>query len=323
MNDYLGKLAAKELKCAENLEPRPASLFEPMLPSCEPSPPSLESPAEHQSPDEVTSTVFSHEERSVGFREASHTFGHQPSRASSAPSEPLREQRDQQPFPPPMAPTSSRSPAKDSVENVAHEPAPRLPASRPDVVLEQTSSNTDRTTVPGVDSVHETSTESVSDAIASGNNAGPASPSQFGNREPALETTQAFPTRGRSVLTESQSTVTPEQITRVAPGNTVRYPAGQTGPPGRMKPSDAFPEPNAESIVRDAPRERMLVDWPEAESSMRMPASRPPPIVRVTIGRIEVRAVTAPTTVAPREAPSKPSRNLSLDDYLRQRNERR
>jgi hypothetical protein len=50
-------------------------------------------------------------------------------------------------------------------------------------------------------------------------------------------------------------------------------------------------------------------------------ASRPPaePAVQVTIGRIEVRAVTPP---ARRAAPAKPTRSgptLSLDDYLRQR----
>ncbi len=42
------------------------------------------------------------------------------------------------------------------------------------------------------------------------------------------------------------------------------------------------------------------------------------PTIQVTIGRIEVRAITPP--VAPPQRPRKPSPALSLDDYLKQRN---
>ncbi|WP_199746994.1 hypothetical protein, partial [Corallococcus sp. AB049A] len=46
--------------------------------------------------------------------------------------------------------------------------------------------------------------------------------------------------------------------------------------------------------------------------------SAPAPVVQVTIGRIEVRAVTPPAPARP--APARTSPSLSLDEYLRRRN---
>jgi len=46
-----------------------------------------------------------------------------------------------------------------------------------------------------------------------------------------------------------------------------------------------------------------------------------PPIVRVTIGRVEVRAILLPTSPPPRIPPARRGPALSLDDYLKQRNE--
>lgn len=45
------------------------------------------------------------------------------------------------------------------------------------------------------------------------------------------------------------------------------------------------------------------------------------PTIRVTIGRVDVRAVTAPATTRPK--PSRPAPALSLDEYTRQNKERR
>lgn len=49
--------------------------------------------------------------------------------------------------------------------------------------------------------------------------------------------------------------------------------------------------------------------------------SSPPPNIRVTIGRVEVRAIMPPEPKAPPAKPSRPGPALSLDDYLKQRNE--
>ena len=46
-----------------------------------------------------------------------------------------------------------------------------------------------------------------------------------------------------------------------------------------------------------------------------------PPTVRVTIGRVEVRAILPPTSPPPRIPPARRGPALSLDDYLKQRNE--
>jgi hypothetical protein len=45
-------------------------------------------------------------------------------------------------------------------------------------------------------------------------------------------------------------------------------------------------------------------------------------VIRVTIGRIEVHAVTPPPPLQPVEAAPPPAPKLSLDDYLRQHNGR-
>jgi hypothetical protein len=55
------------------------------------------------------------------------------------------------------------------------------------------------------------------------------------------------------------------------------------------------------------------------------PAAPPqPPTIQVTIGKVEIRAVTPPPAAAPqRSAERRAAARLSLDEYLRQRNEGR
>jgi hypothetical protein len=57
-------------------------------------------------------------------------------------------------------------------------------------------------------------------------------------------------------------------------------------------------------------------DVPLSESGQ----DQSPPVINVTIGRVEVRAVQAPTG-RPRVEPARP-KPLSLDDYLKQRGSR-
>jgi len=51
------------------------------------------------------------------------------------------------------------------------------------------------------------------------------------------------------------------------------------------------------------------------------PAEPAAPVIRVTIGRVDVRAVSAPAPPPRRQAPTGPK--LSLEEYLRSRNGRK
>jgi hypothetical protein len=59
--------------------------------------------------------------------------------------------------------------------------------------------------------------------------------------------------------------------------------------------------------------------FPPADRSDAQDTSAPPakPVIRVTIGRIEVRVATSPTPALPRSQPLRPQ--ISLDDYLKSR----
>jgi hypothetical protein len=58
---------------------------------------------------------------------------------------------------------------------------------------------------------------------------------------------------------------------------------------------------------------------PLASRTPEPPAVQPAPQIHVSIGRIEVRAVTPPPTAAPQPKPA-PTPRMSLDDYLRSQN---
>lgn len=83
-----------------------------------------------------------------------------------------------------------------------------------------------------------------------------------------------------------------------------------------------IPKPEASpapySAIRAAPRADAASaarDFPANTPTMQM--TEPPPVINVTIGRVEVRAVQPPAG-KPRSEPSRP-KPLSLDDYLKQR----
>lgn len=67
------------------------------------------------------------------------------------------------------------------------------------------------------------------------------------------------------------------------------------------------------------PRSAVLLARAQTSATIRRerPAAVLPPPVQITIGRVEVRAVAAPSGRAPSSAPAAP--RLSLDEYLRQR----
>ncbi len=91
-------------------------------------------------------------------------------------------------------------------------------------------------------------------------------------------------------------------------------PARVQGRAGRDSGSDMSPHPPAASVAAS-----QVTASPGAVSS---PVASPeaPPVVRVTIGRVDVRAVLPPPVEPPRSqrlAPPAPGPSLSLDDYLK------
>lgn len=124
--------------------------------------------------------------------------------------------------------------------------------------------------------------------------------------------------------------------TAAQPGGTTHEEAGFA--PARVSAAPGTVEERATSAVArsrslasalesEAPaRSRPVANGP-GETAVRQPAmaqadgaNAAPPIVQVTIGRIEVRAVTPSAPPAPR-APARPQGPaLSLDEYLRRRN---
>ena len=69
------------------------------------------------------------------------------------------------------------------------------------------------------------------------------------------------------------------------------------------------------TVLRAAPAAPLAPALPIALA----PAAPPPPTIRVTIGRIEVRAKTPPARPVQRSAPEQRGPALSLDSYLKQR----
>ncbi|HEY0172919.1 MAG TPA: hypothetical protein VGB98_18010 [Pyrinomonadaceae bacterium] len=89
-------------------------------------------------------------------------------------------------------------------------------------------------------------------------------------------------------------------------------------------PADARAPLSAGQSATSRPDEKALPllvnSAPAAPDLIRLSVPEPPaPVIRVTIGRVEVRAVTSPTP-APARKPVRPTPRMSLDEYLRSQN---
>jgi hypothetical protein len=135
----------------------------------------------------------------------------------------------------------------------------------------------------------------------------------------------------------------PEPVGRVPETRTVRPAAARSEEPparpsprveearaGEMRPG-AVDDPGPRrtpTAVRTVPTPRALLSDGEPARPRRHVASLPSeteppaPIVRISIGRIEVRAVASPP-VAARPAPARTEDRLSLDEYLKGEKRRR
>ncbi len=91
-----------------------------------------------------------------------------------------------------------------------------------------------------------------------------------------------------------------------------RPPASQDSQRGEAR-IPAATTPLLRPRQEDAPR------WAEPLRPRGPGDESPAPIVRISIGRIEVRAVAPPGPAAPRPTPARKSTGLSLEEYLKPR----
>lgn len=191
--------------------------------------------------------------------------------------------------------------------------APRLEPSDPPQLVELDSSN--------IQTALRRNEDVSASVVASGNALGevqarahpprhevvPESPTS--NRPP----TASLPTKNEQQSIESKTALEPlaEPVTAVerrAPDFSV---SGKATPHAKVSPTLLTIRP------------RLQVPSHQAEPPLTEQRSSPAaPTIRVTIGRVEVRAVM-PAQPAPRPARHKPSPSLSLEDYLKQRDGRR
>ena len=114
----------------------------------------------------------------------------------------------------------------------------------------------------------------------------------------------AQPSVARVVQQESD----PEMLTPPSPDD------GETYQPPRVT-AERNRESTREPAIQPLSIEQIV---PPDETQPRASEPAEPAVIRVTIGRIEVRATTPPLPAAPRTHPPGPA--LTLDDYLKQRN---
>jgi hypothetical protein len=139
-----------------------------------------------------------------------------------------------------------------------------------------------------------------------------ASPSSLGEqRPPRFEppTIPVRPTAGpmASSSEPAEGALRPRIIPRIEPGP----PSGAPRQAGAAQQAAESGRPYAFPSIEPATP-------PSGQPSGR---GEPAPTIQVTIGRVEVRAITPPQREAPRRRPTRPESVLTLDEYLKQRNE--
>lgn len=136
----------------------------------------------------------------------------------------------------------------------------------------------------------------------------PAQPVVAGRRE--MSPTVPFHEQTREDAPASLASGPPAPLRQPPESPQVRL----TAPP---EPHETLPLPQQPSRAATAAASSPHLEPPRQVAVA--PAESAPPVIRVTIGRIDVRA-EFPPAAAPRSAPARrPAPALSLDDYLKQR----
>jgi hypothetical protein len=192
---------------------------------------------------------------------------------------------------------------------------------------------------------------SVDDLTAMGG--GPATPTTRRPRQPALDAPRPFPRDDAGPPVRSSNRASQSEPLSVTAGDKAaasalrtsegrgqgiaREPAGRVVSEGQEPPAGARPlirlrpagipaepasvagpaprsaQPRVTPLLRQAPRDAVKA----------LELADPRPVIRVTIGRVEVRAVTSQAPPAPRTSPVRSGPALTLEGYLAQRNEGR
>ena len=292
MSDYLSRLVVRSLNQTEVLKPRLASFFEP---SVQGEPVFGDESGSERMDVSSTSDETVHDNLQSVWR------SDQTPQLKPAALQPAGSGSQQTPGQPRLGMTqqaSSSSPSSPS--SVSPEVTTQSSGKTPQQKLSQD--------LPAPSGGDETYVASPGAA---------AERSRSSAHEPAIQpiTIESSPptspeaTAQQSVVRMVQQESDPEMLTPSSPidGETYHLPPRVTAERNRESTREPAIQPiSIEQIV------------PPAETRPRASEPTEPAIIRVTIGRIEVRATTPPLPPAPRTRPGGPA--LTLDDYLKQRN---
>lgn len=290
MSDYLGSLIARTLRPADSIRPRLGSQFEPspfaavVLPRED-----TEAPAFTHS--------FATPERLASTADAA-----DPSTISAAPV---------------ASPSRPPAPALGRAEPEARAVGPPSPPTTPPADTESTISVRARRPIPG-----EAGTARRAEPEPERGNTRPSlqprlvhpeTPQQPPPASADLEAAQNLePWPPRSEVAREAAPRAPEPIAPVA---SRMYPGPSDGSDAPVRP-----EMPARQASVPAIRPAAVATPPPREAGVRSRSDAPePPMIRVTIGRVEVRAVSPPSRPAPKPVELRRPL-LSLDDYLERRN---
>ncbi|NJP09672.1 MAG: hypothetical protein HC866_09440 [Leptolyngbyaceae cyanobacterium RU_5_1] len=273
MSNFLNRLITKSLAGAEEIQPRPVSVFEP--PALD-SNPGLEHPPEEPEPDGDNSLL----------------------QFSTSVATPLIQT--------PPVPAASPPPVRPQLETIAAVPAP------PDSHSVDSAAAIAPTPV-------QSPQQTEADHRQSSSRQPPASPIPAPTNPKIIRSVQpqfSSPERSQPITapdSASLQTIAPQHAQDI-PSSTA-----ETIQPGR-EPAflesilPAIQSPPATSVGTLTQPHVKPLPQPEIQP----PQSAQPPTIRVTINRIDVRAVTPPTPPTPSRR-SPPAAKLSLADYLKQR----
>jgi hypothetical protein len=345
MNDYLGNLVARSRNASRALRPQLAHPYEtlgdPSGPVAAPFPEIAAPPAEEGSPGPTIAAVqgeasslpgratppgrastalageaapFGHGEAAnaksslgrAGAQTASPTISSTPPRASDPAAVQPREGSTHGETPRPL-------PAADATHATSHHVPRRETGDAPH----------------GIGDANERGSARESHAPARGDEAqqtlAPSMPASFlptpldarQTREAEASPSHAAPdAEGATRVLRAEASLVASQASLV-PSETSLPPFGTAAPSDGRPSRSAEPGVSARQDARALPLQ--VMSRPVASDLTRGAEPDPPaPTIRITIGRVEVRAVTPPP--APSRRPARPAPRMSLDEYLRSQN---